>query len=135
MSTGAEGMTRLSLVIPCYNEENTLADTVGRCLALKEHGIAVELVIVDDCSSDKSLAVAEGLRRAHPEISLFRHERNQGKGAALRTGFLHSSGNYVGIQDADRCVRWPIWPCSGCSRFAGWACSQRRGSPFCWLRV
>lgn len=101
MNTGAEGETRLSLVIPCYNEENTLADTVGRCLALKDCSIAVELVIVDDCSTDNSLAVAEGLSRTHPEISLFRHERNRGKGAALRTGFLHATGDYVGIQDAD----------------------------------
>ena len=101
MNAGAEEMTKLSLVIPCYNEENTLADTVARCLALKEHGIAVELVIVDDCSTDNSLAVAEDLSRAHPEISLFRHEKNRGKGAALRTGFLHATGDYVGIQDAD----------------------------------
>lgn len=101
MNEGVKAGTKLSLVIPCYNEENTLADTVGRCLKLKEHGLDIELVIVDDCSTDNSREVAQKLSQEHPEISFHTHEKNQGKGAALRTGFLHATGDYVGIQDAD----------------------------------
>lgn len=92
---------RLSLVIPCYNEENTLEDCVERCLVLKGHGIELELVIVDDCSTDKSLQIAEDLAARHPEVVVFHQPKNMGKGAALRAGFEHASGDYVGIQDAD----------------------------------
>lgn len=91
----------LSLVIPCYNEEATLRPCVQRCMALKEHGIRLELVIVDDCSTDGSVRVAEELAAEYPEITLIRQPRNMGKGYALRTGFRHASGDYIGIQDAD----------------------------------
>lgn len=94
-------MPRLSLVIPCYNEERTLATCVDRCLALNALGIRLDLVIVDDCSTDNSLVVARQLADAHPEVTVLHHAVNQGKGAALRTGFLHAQGDYVGIQDAD----------------------------------
>ena len=92
----------LSLVIPCYNEEKTLKSCVERCMRLKEHGIRLELVIVDDCSTDKSYAVAQEIAGQHPnEITLCHHEVNQGKGAALRTGFTKAHGDFVGVQDAD----------------------------------
>ena len=98
-------MKVLSLVIPCYNEETHLEEIVKAVLALAaaDSGkrIALELVIVDDCSTDGSWTVAERLAAAHPEIKLCRHAVNQGKGAALRTGFLQATGDYVGIQDAD----------------------------------
>ena len=51
----------LSLIIPCYNEEKTLDNCIERCLALKEHGVDVELIIVDDCSTDGSYRVAQEL--------------------------------------------------------------------------
>lgn len=91
----------LSLVIPCYNEEASLASCVGRCLELENGDLGLELIIVDDCSTDNSLAVAEKLAREHPQITVMHHEVNQGKGAALRTGFTVASGDFVGIQDAD----------------------------------
>lgn len=91
----------LSLIIPCFNEERTLANCVGRCLALKEHGLNIELVIVDDCSTDGSYQVAQELAAKHEEVTVVRHEKNKGKGAALRTGFLSARGDYIGIQDAD----------------------------------
>lgn len=57
---------------------------------------------MDDCSTDESAAIAARLAGKYPEVvRLLRHERNLGKGAALRTGFAHASGNYIGIQDAD----------------------------------
>ena len=90
-----------SLIIPCFNEERTLANCVGRCLALKEHGLNIELVIVDDCSTDGSYQIAQELAAKYEEVTVVRHEKNKGKGAALRTGFLSARGDYIGIQDAD----------------------------------
>ena len=90
----------LSLVIPCYNEENTLPRIVDSVLSLSAQ-IGVEIVIVDDCSSDDSLNVAHKLQSTHPEVKVIAHKKNLGKGAALRTGFLAATGKYVGIQDAD----------------------------------
>ena len=94
-------MKTLSLVIPCYNEETTLAGIVEEVLKLRSPDLDLEIVIVDDCSKDSSRAVAERLAVDHPEIKLCFHEMNRGKGAALRTGFLAATGDYVGIQDAD----------------------------------
>ena len=94
-------MMRLTVVSPVYNEESTLAETVEEVLKLRSPGLGLELVIVDDCSKDASRAVSERLAADHPEIKLCFHEKNRGKGAALRTGFLAATGDYVGIQDAD----------------------------------
>ena len=91
----------LSLIVPCYNEENTLEGIVDRILQLQSDDLKLQIVIVDDCSSDKSREVAEKLSAVHPEIKLAFHTVNQGKGAALRTGFLEATGDFVGIQDAD----------------------------------
>ena len=59
---------KLSLVIPCYNEENTLEQIVEYVLGLKSETLDLELVIVDDCSKDKSLEKAEALKKKYPEI-------------------------------------------------------------------
>ncbi|UQZ91433.1 glycosyl transferase (plasmid) [Deltaproteobacteria bacterium Smac51] len=92
----------ISLIIPCYNEEETLAGCVERVLHLKDDGhMNLEIVIVDDCSTDDSLRIAKELAERHPEIKICKHDVNQGKGAALRTGFLEATGDFVGIQDAD----------------------------------
>ena len=91
---------KLSLVIPCYNEESTLESIVDEVLKIQGE-VALELVIVDDCSTDGSREVARKLAAKHPEIKLCFHEKNMGKGAALRTGFLEATGDCVGIQDAD----------------------------------
>lgn len=91
----------LSLVIPCYNEERSLVACVKRVLAIATPELKLELIIVDDCSTDKSLSIARELAAHHPEITILHHEKNRGKGAALRTGFTHATGDFVGIQDAD----------------------------------
>jgi putative flippase GtrA len=91
----------LSLVIPCFNEEPTLAACVARVLALASDDLKLQIIIVDDCSRDKSLAIARDLAARHPEVVVLHHAKNSGKGAALHTGIAHATGDYVGIQDAD----------------------------------
>lgn len=92
----------LSIVIPCYNEEKTLDGCVDSVLAIKDDTLDLELIIVDDCSKDGSYRVAQSIAARLPGIKLLRHERNQGKGAALRTGFAEATGDFVAVQDADR---------------------------------
>jgi glycosyltransferase involved in cell wall biosynthesis len=92
---------KLSIVIPCYNEEQTLAICVNRVLEVQDETLSLEVILVDDCSGDRSLAIAEDLAGKHPEIRVLRHAKNQGKGAALRTGFREGTGDFVAVQDAD----------------------------------
>jgi glycosyltransferase involved in cell wall biosynthesis len=92
---------KLSVVIPCFNEERTLEAIVDRVLAADRCGLDIEIVIVDDGSRDRSVEVMRGLADKHPEISAQVHAVNQGKGAALRTGFQHATGDIVLVQDAD----------------------------------
>lgn len=94
-------MTKLSVVIPCFNESETLSDVVRSVLALASERLAVEVLIVDDCSTDGSMKIAEELAASHDAVKILRHEVNQGKGAALRTGFTAATGDYVCVQDAD----------------------------------
>lgn len=91
----------LSVVIPCYNEATTLRKIVAAVEALASDGLAMEVLIVDDCSTDGSLAVAETLAAASTSVRVLRHSSNQGKGAALKTGFLSATGDFVCVQDAD----------------------------------
>jgi len=88
-------------VIPCYNEEKTLQTCVERILEIMDEKLTVELVIVDDYSTDQSLKIAREMEKNHPEVRVFCHEQNQGKGAALRTGFKEATGDFVAVQDAD----------------------------------
>jgi len=100
-------MKTLSLIIPIYNEEKTLSEIVNQTLSIKndkfmiENNIQLELVLVDDYSNDESLKIACKLSKEHKEIKVFSHEKNQGKGAALKTGFKNATGDFIGIQDAD----------------------------------
>ncbi len=90
----AEGL--LSVVIPVYNEKDFLAQVVRLVQATPYRK---EIVIVDDASTDGTREVVDQLRS--DEVRVFHHERNQGKGAALRTGFAQTKGDIVLIQDAD----------------------------------
>jgi glycosyltransferase involved in cell wall biosynthesis len=89
----------LSVVIPVYNEEATLRDIVARVVATP---CEKEIIIVDDCSSDKTPEVIAGLQSQYGSlIQALRHEKNQGKGAGIRTGLAAVHGDIIIIQDAD----------------------------------
>lgn len=88
---------KLSIVIPAYNEKNTIRAIVDRVRATP---FEKELIIVDDCSKDGTRDILRELER-EPDIRVIYHEVNQGKGAALRTGFTHARGDIVIVQDAD----------------------------------
>ena len=92
---------KISILIPCYNEQETLREVTESVLALASDDLEVEALIVDDCSKDGSLKIAEELSAANSAVKVLKHEVNRGKGAALRTGFLAATGDFVCVQDAD----------------------------------
>jgi len=90
-------LARLSIVMPVYNEAKTVLDVIARVRAVP---LEKELVIVDDFSADGTRERLAGLAQ-EPGIKVIYHERNQGKGAAVRTGLKHCTAEIVIIQDAD----------------------------------
>lgn len=92
---------KFSIVIPCYNEEKTLAACVEKVMKIAREKLTLEIIIVDDASSDASVDIARELGKTYREIRLLRHDKNMGKGAALRTGFKNATGDFVAVQDAD----------------------------------
>ena len=89
----------LSVIIPVYNEADTLAEVVEKVLAVPN---LLEVIVVDDCSTDGTSAVISKLAEQHSVIRTARLEKNSGKTAALKLGFQMSSGQIVIVQDADR---------------------------------
>ena len=94
----------LSVLIPLYNEEEFIRELLGRVVAAPlPEGLDRELIVVDDCSTDDSAASVEAFIASRPGVSvrLIRHEKNRGKGAAIRTAIQAATGHYSIIQDAD----------------------------------
>ncbi|MGB7537498.1 MAG: glycosyltransferase family 2 protein [Anaerolineales bacterium] len=88
---------KLSVVIPVYNEKNTIAELLRR---VKTTGRAYEIILVDDGSTDGTRELLRTLA-SPPAVKAVFHEKNMGKGAALRTGFQHAGGDVILVQDAD----------------------------------
>jgi glycosyltransferase involved in cell wall biosynthesis len=98
MSAGEQYPACLSVVVPAYNEQATLGEVVRKLLSVP---CLLEIIIVDDCSTDGTGELALRLSETHPHVRLIRHERNAGKTAALRSGFALTTGQIVIVQDAD----------------------------------
>lgn len=88
----------LSVVIPAYNEVATIDRLIATVLDVD---LDKEIIVVDDCSTDGTRDLLATLQAAHPDLRVLRHEKNRGKGAALRTGFAEARGRFVIVQDAD----------------------------------
>jgi glycosyltransferase involved in cell wall biosynthesis len=95
-------MKLLSVIIPVYNEERSVADLIRTVLSvdLSALGLDSELVVINDASTDNTLRSLE-VFASHPRVKIISHDQNQGKGAALRTGFAAAIGDITVVQDAD----------------------------------
>lgn len=87
----------ISIIIPVYNEEKTLASLIEVVKNANTLGLEKEIIVVDDASKDRTVQLLEKIKG----ISVITHEKNQGKGAAIKSGFLAATGDIVLIQDAD----------------------------------
>lgn len=89
---------RLSVIMPCYNEAESLPDILNKVRAIT---IDKEIIVIDDCSNDDTPNVLANEQRNDPNLRVVRHERNRGKGAAVRTGIAAATGDVIIVQDAD----------------------------------
>ncbi len=97
-------ITRLSIIIPAYNEGRTIHLILDKVKGVKlVNEIKKEVIIVNDCSKDNTAQAVENYRQANPDMDIqyFEHAVNMGKGAALHTGIQKATGEYLIIQDAD----------------------------------
>jgi glycosyltransferase involved in cell wall biosynthesis len=97
-------MQKLSIVIPAYNEGKTIHRILDKIRAVNLIGeIQKEVIVVNDCSKDDTEEAIQRYIQSNPDLNIqyYKHDRNKGKGAALHTGILKASGDYLIIQDAD----------------------------------
>jgi dolichol-phosphate mannosyltransferase len=92
---------RLSIIIPVYNEEGTVRTLLKRVSDVKIDNVEKEIIIVDDGSTDATASAISNVKYPISNIQFIRHKKNQGKGAAVRTGIKKATGDYIVIQDAD----------------------------------
>lgn len=90
-------MTTLSILIPVYNEENTVSNVISVIKEVPLGAVKKEIIVVDDGSSDNTLSVLKTIQG----IKLIEHHKNSGKGTAIRTALKHATGDIIIIQDAD----------------------------------
>src|SRR5438105_11499881 len=93
---------RLSVLVPVYNERHVVEASLRRVLALKHERIRnLEVIVVDDCSTDGTRELLQRLTEEDDRITLLCHEKNQGKGAAIRTAISRATGDIIIMHDAD----------------------------------
>jgi glycosyltransferase involved in cell wall biosynthesis len=108
-STPPAKLRKLSVIVPVFNERNTVVEVLRRMRAVElPDGIEREIIVVDDGSKDGTRDVLRQLGDSTVRVVL--HDHNNGKGAAVRTGFAHATGEYVLIQDADLEYDPEDWP-------------------------
>ncbi len=104
MTTNSEEHPMLSIVIPAFNEEERLPETLGRVAEFAAgQGYGVEIIVVDTASTDRTAEIVEDFAKRYPFVRALREER-RGKGAAVRKGMLAGRGDYLLICDADLAV-------------------------------
>ena len=92
---------KLSIIIPVFNEEKTIAEILERVVNLKIANVDKEIIVVDDGSTDATASEIQNSEFRIQNFKYIRHKTNHGKGAAVRTGIKHATGDYIVIQDAD----------------------------------
>jgi glycosyltransferase involved in cell wall biosynthesis len=92
---------KLSIVIPVYNEEKTIAEVISEVSAVVIPSVVKEIIVVNDASSDTTGEILQKVKKSFKDLVVVTHEKNKGKGAAVRTGFAKATGDYIVIQDAD----------------------------------
>jgi glycosyltransferase involved in cell wall biosynthesis len=92
---------KLSIVIPVFNEEKTVSQVLKKVSEVRIAGVTREIIVVDDGSTDKTVSIVLELRKKLKGIKFIRHDKNMGKGSAVRSGIKNASGDFIVIQDAD----------------------------------
>lgn len=104
LSLAPMSVSTISIIVPCYNEAATIRSILQRIINVSlVNNITKEIIVVNDCSSDKTLEILEAFCREEQatSVKLFSHPVNQGKGAAIHTGIKNATGDYIIVQDAD----------------------------------
>ncbi len=92
---------KLSIIIPVFNEEKTIEEIIKKVALVEIPDVIKEIIVVDDGSTDTTASEIRNSKFEIRNLKIFHHKKNQGKGATVRTGIKHATGDYILIQDAD----------------------------------